>query len=227
MESEAWELLAQGAEAKVFLAKNLVPGETLSIVKDRIAKTYRHAELDKKLSRKRFRGEVKAMKRAAELTEQIHVPRVDSVDDKKQRIVMEFVSGQTTKQFFDTAAGKNEQQVFAIARRIGQSVAALHDAGMVHGDLTTSNLMIRENNNSNEGLLTVIDFGLAHFTKSLDDFAVDLYVLERAFLSTHPNSERVFDQVLDAYVRTCKLGEKVKAQFLEVQQRGRKKLAFG
>lgn len=212
-----WELLAQGAEAKVYLARD--PGP--SIIKDRLPKPYRHPELDKKLSKKRFRGEVKAMQKASEgAGGRFKVPRVDAVDYSKQRIQMEYVEGQTAKQFFDRGAEGREK----VAGLIGKAVGALHDLGIVHGDLTTSNLMMA----ANEGdVLTVIDFGLAYFTKSVDDFAVDLYVLERAFLSTHPNSEALFAVVLDSYASHCAVGDKVRAQFIEVQQRGRKKLAFG
>ncbi|KAH9258720.1 Kae1-associated kinase Bud32 [Batrachochytrium salamandrivorans] len=219
MEAE-WELLAQGAEAKVYLARD--PDSCPAIIKDRLPKPYRHPELDKKLSKKRFRGEVKAMQKASEgAGGRFKVPRVDAVDYSKQRIRMEYVEGQTTKQFFDSGAEGREK----VAGLIGKAVGALHDLGIVHGDLTTSNLMMA--NEGGQDVLTVIDFGLAYFTKSVDDFAVDLYVLERAFLSTHPNSEALFAVVLDSYASHCAVGDKVRAQLIEVQQRGRKKLAFG
>lgn len=65
----------------------------------------------------------------------------------------------------------------------------MHDADIVHGDLTTSNIMIREVNGEQQAVL--IDFGLATVQSLIEDKAVDLYVLERAFLSTHPNSEDI------------------------------------
>lgn len=45
----------------------------------------------------------------------------------------------------------------------------------------------------------LIDFGLAYTSTLVEDKAVDLYVLERAFASTHPDSEPMFFAVLEAY----------------------------
>ena len=47
----------------------------------------------------------------------------------------------------------------------------------------------------------MIDFGLAYVSSLVEDKAVDLYVLERAFVSTHPDSEPMFFAVLEAYKR--------------------------
>jgi TP53 regulating kinase and related kinases len=55
---------------------------------------------------------------------------------------------------------------------------------------------------SNSNPLVLIDFGLAKNTESAEERAVDLYVLERALLSTHPQlPEAFFDEVLAAYGR--------------------------
>lgn len=64
---------------------------------------------------------------------------------------------------------------------MGQMVARLHNHNLIHGDLTTSNFMIEEGT----GDLVVIDFGLTAVSTSAEDMGVDLYVLERAFISTH------------------------------------------
>lgn len=75
----------------------------------------------------------------------------------------------------------------ALADSIGVALAKMHDVDVVHGDLTTSNLMLRDDNQS----LVIIDFGLSYVSKLPEDKAVDLYVLERAFSSTHPQTEAV------------------------------------
>ncbi len=62
----------------------------------------------------------------------------------------------------------------------------MHEAGVVHGDLTTSNIMIKNDENHS---IVFIDFGLASTQPNIEDKAVDLYVLERAFISTHPGCE--------------------------------------
>lgn len=74
-----------------------------------------------------------------------------------------------------------------LADSIGAALAKMHDVDVVHGDLTTSNLMLRDDNQS----LVIIDFGLSYVSKLPEDKAVDLYVLERAFSSTHPKTEAV------------------------------------
>jgi tRNA A-37 threonylcarbamoyl transferase component Bud32 len=48
-------------------------------------------------------------------------------------------------------------------------------------------------------LQVLIDFGLSYVSTLVEDKAVDLYVLERAFASTHPDSEPLFTSVLTAY----------------------------
>lgn len=97
---------------------------------------------------------------------------------------------------------------FAVMREVGAAIGHMHDSDVVHGDLTTSNIMIRkvgsgkQNDNSEENLdfsgadpdlfqVVLIDFGLGMTQPSVEDRAVDLYVLERAFLSTHPGSEQL------------------------------------
>ena len=64
----------------------------------------------------------------------------------------------------------------------------MHEAKIVHGDLTTSNMLLR---NSQPNHLVMIDFGLSYTTSLAEDMAVDLYVLERAILSTHPNAKKL------------------------------------
>ncbi len=76
-----------------------------------------------------------------------------------------------------------------MARAIGSAIGKMHDAGVVHGDLTTSNIMIKESAPEPGFLIALIDFGLALMQPSIEDKAVDLYVLERAFISTHPGCE--------------------------------------
>lgn len=87
---------------------------------------------------------------------------------------------------------------------------------MIHGDLTTSNMIYKD------GYIFLIDFGLSHVKNSIEDRAVDLYVLERAFISTHPQLEKLFGSVLIAYNE-----EAVLKRLEVVRQRGRKKVAFG
>lgn len=97
---------------------------------------------------------------------------------------MEMIEGVTMKDYL-LAIEKcaEEEKVVVLCKSLGEKIALLHDSSIVHGDLTTSNLMVR-----NESIV-FIDFGLSYHSNNIEDKAVDLYVLERALSSTHPNTE--------------------------------------
>jgi TP53 regulating kinase-like protein len=94
---------------------------------------------------------------------------------------MEWIEGPSIRTWLEEHTG--EDSVTEVMQCIGRSVGKLHQSGVVHGDLTTSNLIWRG------GEVVLIDFGLGSVSRSEEDMAVDLYVLERAFVSTHPRSE--------------------------------------
>lgn len=99
---------------------------------------------------------------------------------------MEWIEGPSIRTWLEDHTGEIEQ-IKQVMRLIGKSVGELHASGVVHGDLTTSNLILREDRGQLDVVL--IDFGLGSVSNSEEDMAVDLYVLERAFASTHPRSE--------------------------------------
>ena len=101
---------------------------------------------------------------------------------------MEKIAGSTMKDLLRSACtGEYPETAHTWAKEIGIVIGKMHDADIVHGDLTTSNIMIREI----DGKAVLIDFGLSTVSTVLEDKAVDLYVLERAFISTHPGSEEL------------------------------------
>ncbi|WRT63624.1 Kae1-associated kinase Bud32 [Kwoniella shivajii] len=109
---------------------------------------------------------------------------------------------------------------------IGTALARLHLTTIIHGDLTTSNMMIRLTPNSIQPYeIVMIDFGLSSTAQFPENYAVDLYVLERAFASTHPKSEKLYAGVLEAYAKG--LGEKkwrpIELKLKSVRRRGRKR----
>ena len=127
-----------------------------------------------------------------------------------------------------------------LLEKIGQAVGRMHEIGVVHGDLTTSNLMLRlteshPNGDASEdgadasldGEIVLIDFGLAGQSVQDEDKAVDLYVLERAFGSTHPELEDHFQEVLHAYGESYKGAIVVLKRLVDVRMRGRKKSMIG
>ncbi|GKZ28223.1 serine/threonine-protein kinase bud32 [Aspergillus brasiliensis] len=138
---------------------------------------------------------------------------------------------------------EEEKKVKGLLRRVGAAVGALHKAGVVHGDLTTSNLILRgaaeqpasEDGDEDgegaspdmEGEVVLIDFGLASQSIQDEDRAVDLYVLERAFGSTHPRTEPLFGEVLEGYRASYRGSGSVLKRLEDVRMRGRKRSMLG
>lgn len=143
-----------------------------------------------------------------------------------------------------TGEKEEDADLVALMRRIGSAVGRMHGVGVVHGDLTTSNMMLRPwekgrepanghaGDGGGDGLLdgdiVIIDFGLASQSTSDEDRAVDLYVLERAFASTHSRAEGLFTAVLESsYKETFKQAPVVLKKLEEVRMRGRKRSMIG
>ncbi|KAJ1672971.1 serine/threonine-protein kinase bud32, partial [Spiromyces aspiralis] len=208
MAQENWELIKQGAEAKIY--KIDFYGRP-AIVKERFPKTYRHPTLDTKLSQRRIVQEARCLHRCR--LRGIDAPTVYFIDLEKRMLYEEYVEGATVRDALlkaTTLCHHQQQQEAAVdgnhsggkrpdssgsqavkhgglMRKIGESLAKMHDSDIIHGDLTTSNMIIRDTS----GSLVLIDFGLGYYSNLAEDKAVDLYVLERAFFSTHPNSEEL------------------------------------
>lgn len=173
-------------------------------------------------------------------------------------MLMEWVEGRTVRDVLVKGKGRALQdrmwteELNELMGMIGSAVAKMHEAGVVHGDLTTSNLMLRpirtelkgefvdgvpavEKANLEEsyegevggGEIVLIDFGLAGQSSQEEDKAVDLYVLERAFGSTHPEAEEGFKEVLSVYGRSYKGADMVLKRLEEVRMRGRKRSMIG
>ncbi|KAL2935628.1 EKC/KEOPS complex subunit TP53RK [Bienertia sinuspersici] len=219
-------LLKQGAEARVF--ESTFVGRK-SIVKERFSKKYRHPTLDSKLTLKRLNAEARCMTKARKLG--VATPVLFSVDPVLHTLMFEYVEGPMVKELlleFGTN-GIVEERLQDIATQIGDSIAKLHDGGLIHGDLTTSNMLIRKDTNK---LGEVIDKG------PLKDKAVDLYVLERALISMHSSCGNVvgyagsypchmMERVLAAYRKSSKQWCSTLNKLAQVKQRGRKRSMVG
>ena len=175
-------------------------------------------------------------------------------------LLMEWVEGKSLKEVLrewdvwhrketgtEEEKEQGEQDVKMLLRRIGKAVGAMHSkGGVVHGDLTSSNIMIRPKQEEQangvqqseerkmptvDGEIVLIDFGLATQAIQDEDRAVDLYVLERAFGSTHPRQEAWFGaevlQGQDGYRGSFKGANVVLKRLDEVRLRGRKRSMVG
>ncbi|KAG5918385.1 serine/threonine-protein kinase bud32 [Claviceps africana] len=140
-----------------------------------------------------------------------------------------------------TDAIETDARLRDLMSRIGVAIGTMHRIGIVHGDLTTSNMMLRPPAEANPptadappdhvddlaGDIVIIDLGLASGAVHEEDRAVDLYVLERAFGSTHPRAECLFGELLDAYARCFKQAPAVLKKLEDVRMRGRKRSMLG
>mmetsp|Transcript_11599 Transcript_11599/g.42422 ORF Transcript_11599/g.42422 Transcript_11599/m.42422 type:complete len:240 (+) Transcript_11599:139-858(+) len=223
------KLVSQGAEARVFEVRFL---QRDALVKERFVKAYRHPALDEKLTTKRISSEARGLLKARKLG--LRTPALYFVDVESRCLYMEKVQGCTVKNFLQTYASEENAPIrHALLRKVGEAIATLHDGGVIHGDLTTSNLMVEghelnvTDTTNVETKLVLIDFGLSYNSTVAEDKGVDLYVLERAFRSTHAASEDEFEHVLDGYKRTSKQWSATFNRFAEVRLRGRKRLMVG
>ncbi len=207
-------VLGQGAEAIITLKlrRNAEGSTTRVVVKERLPKEYRHPQLDAELRRSRTRREAKLLAKAP-----VPTPRILE-SDREATIIMEYVEGVQVKQLLDDEP--------ALARRIGELVAQLHDAGIIHGDLTTSNMILREESGSVMGAereLVLIDFGLSFTSESVEDKAVDLHLFKQALESKH---HTVFEEAYEAFLKGYRSSNRAAAvleRLAVVERRGRNK----
>ena len=215
------ELVSQGAEARIF--RCIFLGQE-TLVKERFAKLYRHPDLDRTLRARQFATELRALLRCSRMG--LRVPLVLWADVASCRLFLRREPGLTVRAWLALRASDlGSDECRALARRLGSAVARMHGGGLVHGDLTTSNFLVAP-----DGEVVCLDFGLSYNSTDEEDFAVDLYVLERAMLSTHPRSEQLFVRILKAYRKAFAdpaAGASIVRRLTVVRQRGRKKIAFG
>ncbi|RMZ70349.1 serine threonine- kinase bud32 [Pyrenophora seminiperda CCB06] len=236
--------ITQGAEALVYKTTFLTP-HTPVVVKYRPPKPYRHPTLDKRLTKQRLLAEARSLVRVKR--DGVNVPGVLGADWEAGWLVLEFVEGRTVRRVLDEWAkgvkekrvgeGEGKGQIHHLMRLVGTEVGKLHNLGVCHGDLTTSNIMLRTASPSSlssssdadtlSGTVYLIDFGLTSASIQDEDKAVDLYVLERAFAATHPAAEPLFQEVLGAYGETGKGAKGVLRRLEHVRLRGRKRSMLG
>lgn len=239
-------VISQGAEALVLSAPvhPYIEKQGTFIIKYRPPKPYRHPKIDAQITKSRTVGEAKFMVKLRRAG--IRSPKLISVDAYHGVIWMEkvgdilpngAVSSLKNLLWYLESVGTNEepnkdQKIEHACKQTGALIGRLHMNDMVHGDLTTSNVLMEGND------ACLIDFGLSAYSALAEDKAVDLYVLERAVLSTHSvHAEKYNQLLLQGYQEEqCKAFASVggKKKYLEtmkkledVRLRGRKRSMLG
>ena len=193
------ELIGKGAEAELYLDKD-------KIIKKRSSKRYRIKELDIPLRKFRTRREAKVIKK---LPEEIPAPELLKMDDKNMNLEMSFIKGDKVRDMLDNKLN--------ICKDIGKKIAIMHNLGIIHGDLTTSNMIYNKE-------VYFIDFGLSFFSYKIEDKAVDLHLLRQALESKHYKVfDKAFKLVLKGYKRESENYDDIINRLEKVEARGRNK----
>ena len=180
------------------------------IIKRRVSKNYRIPKLDTRIRAARTRSEAKLISEARRCG--VPTPIIYDVDTAEHTIEMEFIEGARMKDVLD----------LGMSERIGELVGRLHGCGIIHGDLTTSNLILQNGDGDSGGddRIYFIDFGLGYFEKNVEAQGVDVHVLFQTFVSTHgdPGLEDAFSR---GYRRTFPDADQVLTRVREIEARGR------
>ena len=196
-------LIAQGAEAKLFLDKKIV-------LKQRFEKTYRHPIIDEMLRKQRTRKEARLLEKLQAMS--FPSPRLSDFDDHKMEIRMQEIKGPLLKNVLNERPAE-------LSREIGRRIAQLHNHDIIHGDLTTSNMILDTQNRIN-----FIDFGLSFTSERIEDKAVDLHLFKQALESKHYLIfEDCFREALEAYREQAENAGEVIERLEKVEGRGRHK----
>lgn len=186
--------IARGAEAVLVRTQG-------GIAKRREPKAYRHPLIDERLREQRTRAEARALVRAKAAG--VRVPEVLEV--ARTTLLLEHLEGNPLS------------QEFSHGEEIGKMLGTLHDAGIIHGDPTTSNMIV------SEAGISLIDFGLSYHSMRIEDRAVDLHLLRQSLESNHPGcAADAFAAVLVGY-RASPDAEQTIARLEKVGARGRNK----
>jgi len=200
-------MIAKGAEAEIFTSCFL--GRDV-LVKIRSPKRYRVEELDEELRSSRARNEARLMREARKAG--VRTPIIYSIDLKECSITMERIKGIMVKEKLE----QDPQLATEICRMIGSTVAKLHNSGICHGDLTTSNMILTD-----DDMICLLDLSMGRTKAELEDIGVDVRLLERAFSSAHPDLPEAFDELMHSYLSIKKEPERLLHKIEEIKNRGR------
>lgn len=177
-----------------------------AIVKNRISKSYRTNDLDAKLRLERTKSEAKLISDAKKYD--VNTPFIYSVELDNYNIVMEKVDA---IQLQDKIISSNVNDLEDLLKNIGMMIKRMHDGEIIHGDLTTANILIKDETP------ILIDFGLGKYSNLVEDYGTDLLVFKKSLTTIIPEeSEKLFQWVIEGYN-----DEKIVKKIEEIEKRGR------
>lgn len=199
------KIIYRGAEAVLYQIGNM-------LVKERISKGYRRPEIDLMKRRYPTRRENKLLLKCESVG--VNVPKVLMLNENEFKIGVEYLKGDLLKEKLDDYDKAKRKEVCI---EIGKQVALMHDHNIIHGDLTTSNMILKDDK------VYFVDFGLGFISEKTEDKAVDIHLLRQAFESKHFKFyEELFKDFLIGY-RESKHYSEVIDRLEKVEKRGRYK----
>ncbi|MEM2904325.1 MAG: Kae1-associated kinase Bud32 [Candidatus Bathyarchaeia archaeon] len=204
-------VLYKGAEATISLGT----WHGFKVVrKFRAPKPYRIEPLDQALRTRRTVHEAQLLHDAKEAG--VPAPTVLLLSPLDATMLLSYIEGERLR---ESLASSSPEQRASTSRQIGAIIARLHHAGIVHGDLTTSNMIL-----ASDRRIFLVDFGLGSYSWDSEDMGVDLLLMKRALSSTHC---RIADECFQAFSEGYRegLGEEKASENLrkirEIERRGR------
>jgi len=201
----------RGAEADLFLSQT---GPWQTVVKKRIVKDYRNHLLDDRLRRERTLSEAAIIHDAR--VAGVRVPSVFDVNLEENTIVMLRIAGTGVRECLDLMKPSEARILF---KQLGEQIGKLHSAGIAHGDLTTSNIIM-----THAGTPFLVDFGMSRRSEEPEDRGVDLHLLERSINATHRHTaSKLIKSFVEGYTETAgdKTASQTMAKAREISRRGR------
>ncbi len=203
-------LLHRGAEADLFLTE-LEPWK--AVIKRRVRKRYRNPQLDSRIRSERTVREASALQEAKQAG--VSAPSLLQVNLQDCSIAMTFLAGNVARDRLDHLANRECSEVL---HQIGQQIGRLHRMGLVHGDVTTSNIMLLASTPF------ILDFGMSSHSTAPEDRGVDLHLLQRSLSTSHTINARLAEKAIREGYRSS-MGERKAALTFrkqrEISRRGR------
>lgn len=199
-----------GAESIIFKIKQR---DQFFLLKHRPKKMYLLNAIDILLRDLRTSRECKILTEARKLG--IPTPTVYAIDKANHTLLLDYIEGRPLREIADTVSIKNLQKM---CYKFGSLIALLHQGDIIHGDPTTSNVIV-----DNKSKLWLVDFGLSEMNATVEMKGVDLHLIQRTFETTHWNLQDIMlEHTLEGY--RDKMGDTAKDvldRMLEIRERGR------
>ncbi len=200
-------MIRRGAEAEIRLTE--WKGRVV-VIKSRVPKGYRHQQLDASLRATRTKNEARLIQEARR--QGVPTPIIFDIDTMSAEMTMEYIDGERVKDALNRAP---QDEAERICREIGRLAALMHRARLVHGDLTTSNMILRQ------GRIWLIDFSLGSRNAEVEEMGVDMHLLKEAFQSAHSERFDLFKAVISSYSEHFERSNQVVGKIRDIEDRGR------